>query len=204
MTVDQEQQLGAAMRAAAGGLTPPVSRLVDGGIGRGRRIRLRRRLTAGGAAVVLALGGGVVAVDGLGADPAPDEATTTPACTSSVQRGVLPTWARSGFSDAEPEMPHVLGERGEIVAIVWSDPLRVPRDAQPANKINWVPRADEGAGERLTIRATQPGREPVVKRLPAGPGPSIVDLPHPGCWRLELTWGARTDTLNLTYEEAAG
>jgi hypothetical protein len=30
-----------------------------------------------------------------------------------------------------------------------------------------------------------------------GPGPSIIDLPKPGCWHLALQWGDNSDTLNL-------
>jgi len=32
-----------------------------------------------------------------------------------------------------------------------------------------------------------------------GPGPSIVDLPEAGCWKLDLTWGDHTDHLELAY-----
>jgi len=32
-----------------------------------------------------------------------------------------------------------------------------------------------------------------------GPGPSIVDVPAPGCWRLTLSWSARRDSLDLQY-----
>jgi hypothetical protein len=32
-----------------------------------------------------------------------------------------------------------------------------------------------------------------------GPGPSIVNLPSPGCWKLTLRWSGRVDTLDLEY-----
>jgi len=41
---------------------------------------------------------------------------------------------------------------------------------------------------------------PTVERvIAAGPGPSIVDLPQAGCWRLRLTWSGAIDTLDLVY-----
>jgi hypothetical protein len=32
-----------------------------------------------------------------------------------------------------------------------------------------------------------------------GPGPSGINLPAPGCWRLALRWSGRTDELDLQY-----
>jgi len=46
---------------------------------------------------------------------------------------------------------------------------------------------------------TNPLGAPVERRLEQFPGPSFVDLPEPGCWRLTLTWADRTDTLDLEY-----
>jgi hypothetical protein len=40
---------------------------------------------------------------------------------------------------------------------------------------------------------------PVRRIVPGGPGPSLVDLPSPGCWRLTLTWSGRRDSLDLRY-----
>jgi hypothetical protein len=41
--------------------------------------------------------------------------------------------------------------------------------------------------------------EPVRRTVAGGPGPSIVDLPAAGCWRLALTWSGHTDTMDLVY-----
>jgi hypothetical protein len=35
--------------------------------------------------------------------------------------------------------------------------------------------------------------------VPGGPGPSIIDLPAPGCWTLHLSWSGHTDKLKLHY-----
>jgi len=37
------------------------------------------------------------------------------------------------------------------------------------------------------------------RSVPGGPGPSIIDLPRPGCWRLTLTWPEHNDTMALVY-----
>jgi hypothetical protein len=98
-------------------------------------------------------------------------------------------------------MPHVLSVSGEIAAIMWA-PLSSPPSADHTNKILWVlRRGDRGA---LTISAqrmdgTSPIGAPVERLLDQFPGPSTVDLPDPGCWRLTLTWADRTDTLDLEY-----
>jgi hypothetical protein len=48
--------------------------------------------------------------------------------------------ARGGFSDPAGPVPHVLGARGNIVAILWArtDALHVPPLASRSNKILWV------------------------------------------------------------------
>ena len=101
-------------------------------------------------------------------------------------------------------MPHVLGESGRIVAILFGYPLRSPPAARRNNKILWAARQPPRGSAALWIRAQRlDGDRPVgvpVRRIVAGgPGPSIVDMPEPGCWRLALTWSGGTDTLDLAY-----
>jgi hypothetical protein len=40
---------------------------------------------------------------------------------------------------------------------------------------------------------------PVRRLVMGGPGPSIIDLPAAGCWRMSLAWSGRTDQIDLTY-----
>jgi hypothetical protein len=35
--------------------------------------------------------------------------------------------------------------------------------------------------------------------VPTGPGPSTIDLPEAGCWRLTLSWSGRKDSVDLAY-----
>ena len=57
-----------------------------------------------------------------------------------------------------------------------------------------------GTGGSLTMTAQLAGTHTVVTRgLPQPAGPSTVDLPQPGCWRITLHSPAGTDTIDLDY-----
>jgi hypothetical protein len=99
-------------------------------------------------------------------------------------------------------MPHVLGEQGNIVAILWArrDALHSPPLANRANKILWVSRLVLRPGAPLTIRAVLNGTGRTAERtLPYGPGPSYVNLPAAGCWTLNLSWSGHRDRVELRY-----
>ena len=125
-------------------------------------------------------------------------------CDAAVVHGVLPSWARAGFSDPRPRMPYELGRAGKIAAILWADPLRSPPPQDHNNKILWVSRTIPSAPTALWIHAQRMTGShavglPVTRVVKGGPGPSIIDLPAAGCWRLSLAWSGRTDTLDLQY-----
>jgi hypothetical protein len=114
--------------------------------------------------------------------------------------GPLPVWARAGFS-GDAAVPHVLAEDGGIVAVLFGYPLQQPPAPDRSNKVLWVSRVAPEPGGSLVIEGRLGGSgAPVRREVPGGPGPSIVDLPDPGCWRLELTWSGGRDTIWLTYE----
>ena len=150
------------------------------------------------AASLIAAAAVAVAVAPAGASP------SIPACHSVVRQGVLPTWARIGFSDPRPRLPHVLGRSGEIAALVFGYPLRSPPAKNRGNKILWVSRREVKAPSDLRIHAQRmDGRRrvgrAVTRVVMGGPGPSGINLPAPGCWRLTLRWSGRTDELDLQY-----
>jgi len=129
-------------------------------------------------------------------------------CHAAVATGVLPVWARAGFSGPRPRLPHVLGRSGRIAALLFGYPLRSPTAPDRNNKILWVSRTLPGRPAALWIKAqrmegrTAVGR-PVVRIVRGGPGPSLVDVPGPGCWRLTLSWSGRRDTLDLAWGSGA-
>jgi hypothetical protein len=100
-------------------------------------------------------------------------------------------------------MPYVTSDKGNMVAILWSDhdPLVVPPATDRNNKILWVARVTPGSS--LHIRARLVGTDRSASRTVAGgPGPSTIDLPAPGCWSLDLQWGDQHDHLQLEYAPA--
>ena len=118
--------------------------------------------------------------------------------------GALPTWARGAFSD--PRIPHVVGKSRRIVAILFGYPLRSPPRRQRRNKILWVAGRTPDASA-LRIRAQRmsgymPIGSAVHRKVSGGPGPSIINLPSPACWRLTLHWSGRSDSLDLSYRRA--
>jgi hypothetical protein len=146
----------------------------------------------------------LIAVGVAAASAAPAGSSTARACHSSVRHGVLPSWARTGFSDPRPRLPHVIGRSGEIAALVFGYPLRSPPVKDRGNKILWVSRRAVKPLSDLRIRAQRmEGRRrvgrPVNRVVAGGPGPSGIDLPAPGCWRLTLRWSGRSDELDLRY-----
>lgn len=129
-------------------------------------------------------------------------AVTSDGCAGQPPVSPLPAWARSGFSPADQAMPHVLGEAGNIVAILWAsrDALHSPPLPDRSNKILWVSRIPLTGPDPLVIKATLAGStRTATVSVPGGPGPSIINLSAPGCWTLHLNWSGHTDELKLRY-----
>lgn len=172
-------------------------------------IFMRACLLAGTVAVVVVLTSGCTAASPT-TSVASTATTVTSACSYAVRQDVLPAWARAGFSDPSPAgVPFVLADKGRILGVIFGYPLTAPPpSAGRANKILWIasPAADDRSPDRaasadLKIDARLTGSTDVVHReVPGGPGPSIIDMPRPGCWHLTLTWSNHTDTLDLRYE----
>lgn len=166
---------------------------------RTRRPRARKYLACAVACLVVAGAGGVVYAF-RDTDSRPERATRAAgsACDGAVVTSAIPVWARDGFSAGAYVNPHVTGASGDIIGVLFVDPLRSPQPPGTNNKILWVARVS-GFGP-LLIRAQMEGSTQVVTRsVSGGPGPSIIDMPAPGCWRLTLTWSGHTDTTALPY-----
>jgi hypothetical protein len=132
----------------------------------------------------------------------PSPASAPMSCDSAVRYGPLPEWARTGFSPPDQEVRYVMGERGRIVGVLFGYPLQAPaQDDDRNNKILWVSNtAEQGAPPDLLIAASLNGTSVRAKRtVTGGPGPSIVDMPQPGCWTFDLTWSGVHDRLVVPY-----
>jgi hypothetical protein len=110
-----------------------------------------------------------------------------------VKTGAPPDWTAPAWADSSPNsrMPYAVAD-GDAAAAIFFAPLRAGHPEDPANKVLWVVRAPRD-GKPLHIVPRQ-GETTVRIARPAdsGPGeiyPSYVDLPKPGCWRLDLAWG---------------
>jgi hypothetical protein len=111
---------------------------------------------------------------------------------------------RGGFGPGT-RTTYVLGRHGAIGAVLWGvKTLDSPPAENRNNKILWVPRHVSKSVAPLWIRmqkmvGTTSVGAPVRRIVGTGPGPSLVDAPSTGCWRLTLTWSGRKDTLDLVY-----
>ena len=192
-------------------LTDAFSELADSaphdpGLALRVRQQARRRATAivaGAAAACTALvAGGAVVEHGRDGSRSQAVATTpAPACDGTPRSQVLPEWARTGFTDPEPLVPFVRSRSGNVVAILFGGRLWSPPRGDVSNKVLWVWRQmPGGATGDVTMTAQLVGTSKVVTtELPRPEGPSTVDLPLPGCWRITLRSPGGTDTIDLDY-----
>ena len=136
--------------------------------------------------------------------PKQASASTRSTCRPVVEQGELPTWARSGFS-GNTATRHIVGDNGEIAAVLFGYPYHAPAAEGRENKILWVakePKDGQGSGPdtKLTITARLTGSSQVASRSVAGgPGPSLIDMPKPGCWQFTLSWPGHSDRLDIEY-----
>jgi hypothetical protein len=141
----------------------------------------------------------------LGSAPAAKRALP---CRPALAKGSLPVWARGGFHPPTTSIPHVVGRWGRIVAILFGYPLTSPPPKDHNNKILWVAKLPVESLTNLRIRAQRMSGSravgaPVSRTVQGGPGPSYVNLPAAGCWRLSLRWAHQVDSLDLRYEPRA-
>jgi len=200
-----EREVVDLLRAAGDDIAvwvPPAQQLAAAGSKRRRRLQVVATVaTAAALAVVLAGASVLVGAHLSDRSAPPSHATTTPpggTCVNPVPSGLLPSWARTGFSDPEPRIPYLLGDNGDIAAILFAQPLTAPPSADHNNKILWVSRVADGSSLRITA-TLQDGSATTTRVVDGGPGPSIIDLPRPGCWHLTLRWAGHTDSVDLAY-----
>jgi hypothetical protein len=206
MTTLDEERLFELRRLVPPVLSPPINGVHE------RAAHLRRRRTgyrtAGGVGlislVVLAWGlsGRDLSDRGSSAAAARSGGASQSAlsCATAVTTGPLPEWARGGFTPPDQAIAHVTGSRGDIVGVLFGD-LNAPPQDDPANKILWVTRVAGGGGDPdLKIHATLNGSSVAVDRVVSGgPGPSIVDVPQPGCWTFTLSWSGHQEAVAVPY-----
>lgn len=121
-----------------------------------------------------------------------------------IQTGAPPGWAMAP-TVPPPPMPYVLSRSGHAAAFLFVSPprVRLPRDA--ANKVLWVVAPAAPKQVALHIVASREGRGGARRFTADGEGRvfrSRLRFPYPGCWRLQLAWGAHRAVVNLRVRAA--
>lgn len=164
-----------------------------------RTSRHRRVMTSAPIAAALAVIATVGTVMLVGPRTVDPPHRSVSAC-SPISTGVLPMWARAGFSDPSPVSPFVTSRDGEVVAIIFADPLLAPAKPGVANKILWVSKDRTSTGALVISGALEGGASTMQATVAGGPGPSIIDVPVAGCWRFDLSWGTHQDVIDIPYQ----
>jgi hypothetical protein len=205
MDMDTDEFVAATMRRVAASAVPPAPEAVRPATTRRWHAPLAVVATAAAIALIVAVAGLVSTHRSAAGPSAHATAKNSPPAASTCRLDYpskpLPTWARAGFTPPDQPVTFVLGDRGDMAAIVWAShhPLVAPPSTSRNNKILWVARVGAAEGP-LKIRATlESTGQTVTRTLAAAPGPSTIDLPAAGCWSFDLTWGSHEDHLVLGY-----
>jgi hypothetical protein len=139
------------------------------------------------------------------ASPQPSPSIVTAGCGSTpVLSGHQPAWLVDAAAYNPPSLPYVIATPAIAAGYVFGYPLTSGRKS-PSNKILWVvgkPR--NGSGLELIVHPVGASTPVSEQSEPpdSSPGeiyPSIVDVPFPGCWHVELTWDGNTAAVDLLY-----
>jgi hypothetical protein len=105
-------------------------------------------------------------------------------------------------------MPHAIASTGDVAAFFFAHPLVAGR-GQAQNKVLWVVRGGSRTPFAIVARSAKSAR--AVQFTGDSGGASgqiqrtILTLPRPGCWRLDLSWGAgKRARLDVQVEARAG
>jgi hypothetical protein len=180
---------------------------VAGAWRRGRRMRAQRMAVSGLAVVAIVAIASLAAANVLPDDgksvPPAATGTSAPGDCRTRTADEIPPWARS--ANPPSGVAHALSDDGNVAYFIFSDPMIAGHRTDRENKILWIVRQPRD-GQPLKITATLPGStlDPVHYSFPAdsAPGeiyPSVVDVPAPGCWHLELAWNGHRSSVDLGY-----
>jgi hypothetical protein len=132
--------------------------------------------------------------------PTPSLASLAGGCAGTLlTKAEPPTWAQGGWSvtkGAPWPVPWAVADSGVAVAFVFATRLVAgasPRVDGSSNKVLWQMREPR----QFTVEGRPQGKSTPVVSVPGGP--SIVDVPTPGCWTFRLipSDGSRVSTISL-------
>jgi hypothetical protein len=169
---------------------------------------VRSLALAAAAALLLAACGGSGATSTSSTVVAGGDGPCVPA---PVHTGAPPRWTAAAWADSSPgfRIPYSLASGDAAAAFWFASRLRAGHPENPSNKVLWIVRFPRN-GHPLEITARLAGAPAGVVRIrpPAdsSPGeiyPSAVDLPRPGCWRLQLAWGSHRASIDVQVHPRA-
>lgn len=149
------------------------------------------------ASLLMALAGGCETSPAASARPQPSQAPAVHSFSGGCGGTVLtdaepPVWAQGGWSVAKGTswpVPWAFGTDNATVAYVFANQLVAggsPRRDGSQNKVLWEAK-DSPSGANVVVEGYPLGKSQPVVTI-AG-GPSITDVPTPGCWTFRLSWG---------------
>jgi hypothetical protein len=125
---------------------------------------------------------------------------------TTAHKGGVPAWLDVAGEGNNPDfLPYVISNPPNAAGFLFGDPLTAGSPTTRANKILWVvglPR--DGAVLVVTGHPMGVSSPTIRASFPAdsSPGeiyPSIIDVPTPGCWRLDLSWAGHTAAVELQF-----
>lgn len=126
--------------------------------------------------------------------------------TTQVYRGGEPDWLTRAGDDNNPKfLPYFITSPAIAAGFLFSYPLRSGAPNNPGNKILWVVGIPRD-GNNLRVDAHPLNAATPVVHMSfednASPGeiyPSGVDVPNPGCWHFDISWGPNKAAVDLIY-----
>lgn len=171
-------------------------------------MNINRKWNPAGLAVVLLILGGCNASPAASAKVVPNPTAVVHSFNGGCAGTVLtdaepPQWAQGGWGHVKGTpwpVRWAIGTPNDAVAYVFGTQLVAGTSLRvdgSQNKVLWVAK-DSPSGSAVLVDGHPFGEsEPVVS---ISGGPSITDVPTPGCWTFELLWtsnGPHTSTINL-------
>ena len=126
--------------------------------------------------------------------------------STTIYRGPVPAWVDDAGAHNNPDgLPYVIASPADVAGFVFGYPLRAGHPENPSNKILWVVRLPRNGSDLIIAAHPLDAASPtvsVVQPANSSPGeiyPSIVDVPMPGCWHLDLRWAGHEAGVDLTF-----
>ena len=125
---------------------------------------------------------------------------------TAIVKGPTPAWLDVASGHNTPAgLAYTIDATATVGGFLFGYPLRAGHPENPTNKILWIVRLPRNGSDLVILGHPAGAASPIVKvTKPAdsGPGeiyPSIVDMPTPGCWVLDLAWAGHAATVELPY-----